>query len=108
MAKLGIRKFQDLIGRTEFLKPRSDLGYKERTIDLSRILVPSSELRTDVSILGGTVRQDFELEKRMDQALIDQCKPVLVDGQAGPVNVEMEIPNSCRAFATTLSYHVAK
>lgn len=63
---MGVRKFQDLIGRTEFLKvcdvPQSP---KAALLDFSPILKKATDLRPNVSILGGTVKQDFQLHKRL-------------------------------------------
>ena len=64
MAKLGIRKFQDLIGRTEFLRPREGHHLKADLLNMDNILMNASELRSDVDIRGGSVAQNFRLENR--------------------------------------------
>lgn len=108
MANLGIRKFQDLIGRTDLLKVRDGITIeKARTLNLSNILRCALDLRPGVNIKGGTVKQDFQLENRLDNKLIELAEPVL-SGEQNRVDIEMNINNECRAFATTLSYHVAK
>lgn len=50
--------------------------------------------------------QDFQLEKRLDNKLIELAQPV-IDGVEKKVDIEMEINNECRAFASTLSYNIA-
>ncbi|XP_011708149.1 PREDICTED: putative glutamate synthase [NADPH] isoform X2 [Wasmannia auropunctata] len=108
MANLGIRKFQDLIGRTDLLKVRDDISVeKAKTLNLSNILRNALDLRPGVNIRGGTVKQDFQLENRLDNKLIELAKPVL-NGVHTRVDIEMNINNECRAFGSTLSYHVAK
>ena len=64
MAKLGVRKFQDLIGRTEFLHPREGHHLKAELLNMDGILKSALELRSDVDIRGGSVAQNFRLETR--------------------------------------------
>jgi len=108
MANLGIRKFQDLIGRTDFLKVRDDITVeKAKTLNLSNILRNALDLRPGVNIRGGTIKQDFQLENRLDNKLIELSELIL-SGEQARVDIEMNINNECRAFGSTLSYHVAK
>ena len=65
MAKLGIKKFQDLIGRTEFLRPREGHHLKADLLDMDGILKNAFELRSNVDIRGGSVAQNFRLENRL-------------------------------------------
>ena len=64
MAKIGARKFQDMIGRTEFLQPREGHHLKADLLDMDGILKSAFELRSNVNILGGSVVQNFRLENR--------------------------------------------
>jgi glutamate synthase (NADPH/NADH) len=64
MAKLGIRKFQDLIGRTDFLHPREGHHLKADLMDLEGVLKNALELRSNVDIRGGSVAQNFRLDNR--------------------------------------------
>lgn len=57
--------------------------------------------------MGGSVPQDFELEKRLDNQLLAMTAPVL-EGKQSRVDIEMAIENNSRTFATTLSYYIAK
>lgn len=50
--------------------------------------------------------QDFQLEKRLDNELIEAAAPVL-QGVKTRVDIEMKITNEDRAFASTLSYHIS-
>lgn len=108
MASLGIRKFQDLIGRTDFLKVRDDITVeKAKTLNLSNILRCALDLRPGVNIKGGSMKQDFQLENRLDNKLIELAEPIF-NGRQNRVDIEMNINNECRTFGSTLSYHVAK
>ena len=108
MASLGITKFQDLIGRTDLLKVREGITVdKAKTLDLSMVLRSALELRPGVNIKGGSVKQDFQLENRPDNELIEKATAIM-NGQQKSVNIEMTINNETRAFGSTLSYHISK
>lgn len=107
MASLGIRKFQELIGRTDLLRVKNDQGNeKAGTLDLSMVLKSALDLRPNTNIVGGSVKQDFGLEKRSDNELIARSQGVL-NGTEKSVDIELKIVNEERAFASTLSYHIA-
>lgn len=106
MANLGVRKFQDLIGRTDLLKVRENLTTKASTLDMSLLLKNALELRPGVNIVGGSVAQNFELDKRSDNDLLTKSQPVL-EGVEEAVTIVSAIKNEERAFASTLSYHIA-
>nr|XP_031844149.1 putative glutamate synthase [NADPH] isoform X1 [Nomia melanderi] len=108
MATLGIRKFQDLIGRTDLLRVRKNLSIeKARTLSFDNILRSALQLRPGVNIKGGSMTQDFQLENRLDNRAIELARDVL-DGKRNRVDIELNINNECRAFASTLSYHISK
>ncbi|KAH9630612.1 hypothetical protein HF086_007036 [Spodoptera exigua] len=107
MAEVGVRRFQDLIGRTDLLKVReNNENPKARMLNLSLILKNALHMRPGVNIIGGSKSQDFQLEKRLDNQLIEQCSSLL-DGTADHVDISMKITNEDRAFTSTLSYHIA-
>lgn len=107
MANLGIRKFQDLIGRTDLLKPKRDPNNeKSHTLDLQLILKNALELRPNTNIIGGSVKQEFQLDKRSDNDIIERAQGIL-NGTEKTLNLDMTIRNEERAFASTLSYHIA-
>lgn len=107
MAELGIRKFQQLIGRTDLLKMRSDATTKAATLDMSHLLKNALDMRPDTNIIGGSERQDFNLEKRADNQLIETARGV-IDGTVKSVEIVSTICNEERAYTTTLSYEIAK
>lgn len=58
MASLGVRKFQELIGRTDLLRPLKDNpNMKARTLNLDAILRNALDLRPGVNIIGGSKSQ---------------------------------------------------
>lgn len=107
MASLGIRKFQDLIGRTDLLCVKNDPNNgKARTLDLQMVLQNALEMRPNTNIVGGSVKQEFGLEKRSDNELIARSQGV-INGTEKSVDISLKIVNEERAFASTLSYHIA-
>jgi glutamate synthase domain-containing protein 2/glutamate synthase domain-containing protein 3 len=80
MAQLGVRKFDDLIGRADLLDTRGGIQHwKARGLDFSRIFhlppLPAEVARRHVEA------QDHGLERALDMKLIDRCKPALERGE---------------------------
>ncbi|TVT72940.1 MAG: glutamate synthase subunit alpha [Denitromonas halophila] len=104
MAQLGIRKFDDLIGRSDLLDMRKGISHwKARGLDYSRIFY-----RPDVPATVGrhhTEDQDHGLEKALDQELVKQAAPALERGEA--VKINLPVRNLNRTVGAMLSGAVA-
>jgi glutamate synthase (NADPH/NADH) len=108
MAKLGIRKFQNLIGRTALLRFKPDPNNpKANLLDYTMILCNALSLRPETNIVGGSVSQDFELDKRLDNKIIAVAKNILNGTSNKPIHFDLTIVNQDRAFGATLSYFIA-
>lgn len=107
MAGLGIRKFQQLIGRTDLLQMRKDISMKASTLDMTHLLKNALDMRPDTNIVGGSEIQDFGLEGRPDYKIIATSRGV-IDGTEQNVEINSKICNEDRAYTTTLSYEIAK
>jgi glutamate synthase (NADPH/NADH) large chain len=99
MAKMGIRKFDDLIGRSDLLGVNMAITHwKSQGLDFSKVFyqppVPTSVSRRHD---GG---QDHELEKALDNSLIAQAQAALNDKK--PVLIESKISNVNRTVGTML------
>lgn len=110
LSKLGFRRLQDVVGRTDLLKFSPDpTNPKVAFLNFDAILCNALTLRPDTKILGGSMKQDYQLEKRLDNQLIKESQAVIDDAQSKKsVSISMKIGNTDRAFASTLSYHIAK
>ncbi|MGZ5272579.1 MAG: glutamate synthase-related protein, partial [Ramlibacter sp.] len=80
MAQLGIRRFDDLIGRTDLLDMKKGIEHwKARGLDFSRLLaqpnVPAEVPRFHVE------SQDHGLAKSLDNILIERSKPAIERGE---------------------------
>ncbi|XP_072396623.1 uncharacterized protein [Diabrotica undecimpunctata] len=106
MANLGVRTYQELVGRTDLLKVVENGSQKAKSLNLNLILQNALHMRPGVNIKGGSVAQDFQLEQRLDNELIAKAKPI-IDGTHKRVDIEMKINNEVRAFGSTLSYHIS-
>jgi len=80
MAQLGIKKFDDMIGRADLLDMRAGIEHwKASGLDFGRLLaVP--QVSADVPRLH-TSTQDHGLEKALDQKLIEKSKPAIERGE---------------------------
>lgn len=80
MAQLGIRKFDDLIGRSDLLDTKKGVEHwKARGLDFSRVFhqpaVPAEVPRFHVE------NQDHGLDKALDKMLIERCRPAIERGE---------------------------
>jgi glutamate synthase (NADPH/NADH) large chain/glutamate synthase (ferredoxin) len=80
MAQLGIKKFDDMIGRADLLDMRQGIEHwKASGLDFSRLLaVP--QVAADVPRLH-VATQDHGLDKALDQKLIEKSKPAIERGE---------------------------
>jgi glutamate synthase (NADPH) large chain len=105
MAQLGIRKFDDLIGRVDLLDTRKGIEHwKAQGLDFSRLFAEPS-VPADVPRYH-TEKQDHLLEKALDVKLIERCKPAIEQGE--PVRIMEVARNVNRSVGAMLSGAVTK
>src|SRR3989454_2167246 len=105
MAQLGVRRLDELIGRTELLDMKKGVEHwKAKGLDFSRIFampsVPAEVARFHCET------QDHGLEKALDNRLIELAQPALERGEK--VIIETPIRNINRTVGTMLSHEIAK
>jgi len=105
MAQLGIRRFNDLIGRSDLLDTRKGIEHwKARGLDFAKVFyqpaVPAEVPRYRQE------EQDHGLEKALDHRLIELARPALEKGEK--VAIDMPIRNINRTVGTMLSGEIAK
>ena len=105
MAQMGIRKFDDLIGRSDLLDTRQGIAHwKAKGLDFSRIFhqpnVAASVARRHAET------QDHGLVNALDHQLIAQAKNALESKQA--VVITSAVRNVNRTVGTMLSHEVVK
>ncbi|MDB5866910.1 MAG: glutamate synthase [Betaproteobacteria bacterium] len=105
MAQLGIRRFNDLIGRADLLDTRRGIEHwKARGLDFSRIF-HQPQVGPEVARYR-TEDQDHGLDKALDHRLIELSQPALERGEK--VTIDMPIRNLNRTVGTMLSGEIAK
>jgi len=105
MAQMGIRKFDDLIGRSDLLDVKHSIAHwKSQGLDFSKVFhqvaVPASVARRHAE------EQDHELDKALDNTLISAAKNS-INNQI-PVVIDSPIRNVNRTVGTMLSHEVAR
>ena len=106
MAKLGIKKVNDLIGRVDLLEMEKALNHWKRDgLDLSKILTPAEIVFKDTEVFN-TQKQNHNLEKSLDMSLFKTIRNNIVNKQK--INVNMKIGNINRVFGTIISNEISK
>ena len=100
MAQLGIRKFDELIGRSDLLDTKKSIAHwKARGLDFSRVFhqvqVPADVPRYQVDV------QDHGLAQALDVKLIEKCRPAIESGEK--VQFMEEVRNVNRSVGAMLS-----
>jgi glutamate synthase (NADPH/NADH) large chain len=105
MAELGFRTMDEMIGHVECLDTREAVEHwKASGLDISPILkVPENPYG---QTMIQSTSQDHELEIALDQQLIAQAQPAIIDGR--PVSIELPIRNINRTTGTLLGHEVTK
>ncbi|CAK0794325.1 unnamed protein product [Prorocentrum cordatum] len=113
MASLGCRTFNELIGRTDLLRPKSHLkdNWKTASLDFSDLLRPAWTLQSFSA--GGKnamfccTPQDHELAHVLDRQLVTKAAPAL-ETQEGVVARGIRIRNVDRSVGAILSFDVVR
>ena len=105
MARMGFRKFDEMVGRTDMLSQRPVSHWKARKLDLSRVLqkpaAPASHARFHCQ------RQDHDLESRaIDYQWMDAARPAIEQGKR--TKIKGKIRNIHRTAGAVLSNQVAR
>jgi len=105
MASLGFRSLNEMVGRTDRLKPRTGVGnWKTERLDFSDVLMPA-QAGPGVGTFK-CVPQDHGLDVALDNKLIELCAPALERKE--PVKHTLEIRNLNRTVGGMLAGEVAR
>ena len=105
MAQLGIRNFDEMIGRTDLLDMKKSIEHwKAKKLDFSRVFhqpaMPAEVARRHVE------SQDHGLDKALDRKLIKRAEPALERGES--VSFITPVRNGNRTIGAMLSGEVAR
>jgi glutamate synthase (NADPH/NADH) large chain len=109
MAQLGIRRFDDLVGRADLLDMRQSISHwKACGLDFSRVF-HRPDVPADVAVRH-VAEQDHGLDratgKALDHTLIDKARPALEHGEK--TSFIVSVRNVNRTVGTMLSGEVAR
>ncbi|WP_373976523.1 glutamate synthase large subunit [Chitinibacter sp. SCUT-21] len=105
MAQMGIRKFDDLIGRSDLLDKQAGVEHwKAKGLDFSKIFY-QPKMPAEVARLHAET-QDHGLVKALDQELIAKAKPALERGEV--TQISLAVKNINRTVGAMLSGEVAR
>ncbi|HTO25768.1 MAG TPA: hypothetical protein VMJ49_07680, partial [Gaiellaceae bacterium] len=105
MARLGVARFEDLVGRVDLLDGDEAVSeWRERGVDLSRILA-RAEAPAEAP-LRRTRPQAPALDDALDWKLVDKARAAIADGT--PVDAELAIANTNRTVGGILSNAVTR
>jgi len=105
MASLGFRTVDEMVGRSDRLRPRTGTGnWKTERLDFSDVLM-RAEARPGVGLFK-CIPQDHGLEKALDNKLIELCAPALERKER--VFHTLEIRNVDRTVGAMLAGEVAR
>lgn len=104
MAQLGIRKFEELIGRSDLIDMKKGISHwKARGLDYSRIFY-RPEAPASVARLHRET-QAHGLEKALDNTLLERAAPALERGEK--VEIDLPVKNTNRTVGAMLSGELA-
>ena len=104
MAELGVRKLEDLIGRTDLLEvDYKNENWKSRKVELTKILYRNPEDHTPNIC---TEKQNFGMDKIKDLKLISEAEKSITDKQETVINDT--ITNADRSLGAMLSGIIAE
>jgi glutamate synthase domain-containing protein 3 len=105
MASLGIRKFDDLIGRADLLDMKKGIEHwKAKGLDFSRVF-RMPEMPAEVARFHSEP-QNHGLEKALDYRIIELARAAIERGEK--VAIDMPIRNINRTVGTLLSHEIAR
>ncbi|MDR2045328.1 MAG: glutamate synthase large subunit [Clostridium sp.] len=107
MAALGVRRVDDLVGRTSLLKKRGNLTKRQEQVDLSLILENPYQNQKEKATFDPKQVFDFELEKTVDEKVLLKQLSKAIDARQGR-SVEVDVSNTDRALGTILGSEITK
>lgn len=100
MAELGFRTIDEMIGHTEIIQIKDEIGWKEKKLDLSPLLM---KYEGDLETKG----QNHQLEQTLDYEKLIPLSQDAINFKT-PVKFSLPIQNINRTVGTMLGYEVSK
>lgn len=107
MAKLGVRKVDELVGRTDLLKMKENLTEGQKKIDLEQILSNPYRGNREIVIFNAGQAYDFHLERTLDEKVLLKQMSASI-GKGAKCSIEVDVKNTDRAFGTILGSEITR
>ena len=105
MAQLGFRKFEDMIGRVEYLGTHKAVDHwKARGLDFSAIFRKPNT--SDSRAIRLSSQQPVKIDDHIDWKILEKIKPAIE--QKERVSIEMPIRNTNRTVGAIISNRIVK
>ncbi len=104
MAEIGVRSVDELIGRRDLLRQRTDRPTWLESLDLSPVLAHPRQPGDPAPVRARP--QDHALHTKIDPEIIAEAEPALARGEA--VVIERRIQNINRTFGAMLAGEIAR
>lgn len=79
---------------------------KATLLEFEPVLRNAAVMYPGVNIVGGSVKQDFQMTTRLDHKILEDAKDVL-EQKKDKIALEYPITNYDRTFGATLSYEIS-
>jgi glutamate synthase domain-containing protein 3 len=105
MASLGIKRLEDMVGRTDLLERNENVfSCKTDKVDFSKILYKPKVAKSVITHCA--IKQDHAIDKILDIKLIELAQKAIKDSK--PVKIELAIKNVNRTTGAMLSGEVCR
>ncbi|MCX8096974.1 MAG: glutamate synthase large subunit [Spirochaetes bacterium] len=109
LANMGYNSLQDIIGRTDLLKPKSEVFLpKTNNINLGYILQDYSGYDRNLLRYSGNKNEIPEREHLDDKVINDDSFKKVVQNDSGEVNFSFKIRNTDRTVGAKISNYIVK
>ncbi|MBP5263122.1 MAG: glutamate synthase subunit alpha, partial [Lachnospiraceae bacterium] len=110
MAKLGVRRLSELVGRTDLLEAKKGNSLDaDDKMDLSRILMDMSGVARDQQTFQPDKRYDFKLAQTKDESVLLKAKEIKAALEKGTAcEKSIKITNVDRTFGTLLGAEITR
>ncbi len=109
MSRLGVRRVEELVGRTDLLKKKEHLSEREEKIDLSGILMEMPKDDKSGMTFDPKKLYDFKLEETKDESVLlasDDIKKAIKSGKKAESSVHLKSVD--RTFGTLLGAEITR
>ena len=107
MAQLGLRTFNEMVGRVDLMQPSKEMNTKAMSLDLSCILVSAKQLNPNATTYCSEKQQlEVPLDQVLDSRIMNKLSSAIESGSK--VKANFRIYNTDRTVGTLLSHYLTK